>query len=575
MAKRMNVKSRRSQLFSKGKGVDLLFSGSQDATAPEQTSDPTLASSDPADALSDDVEAALDREADASRGAGELSAFPRQPAAGTTSEPVASPPAAATRSASGWPPELAINASPAGPAAGAPFTENEMDMGLPPLPSRREEPGMLPPELVAGLAPATDAPPPQATQPPGQIVADEGIPPRPGAGTGPTKSADIIEKGPAPRPGGPLPPVEPAQPRPDDPGVTTPPEPEPPIAAPHPITEPAMPAQPSQPAKPVSGVVETPAEPQPGTVRPGTGVIVGLRTVGAPGMPASGPGGEGVGYYQANDGRLSPVLLEREPGEMTEEERRLALERIDPADLVALDQQVDELYERVATVMSGEREAEIAFSTLRKARQILLLRPEWFAEAEYLIQQINASLNRIQQSLEAGARFGPRLLAYQFVWLLLLGGFAVLTTVPDNVFSRWVAYLMDVDANSEGLVWAMLFLSTLCWGGIGGVTSALWSLHYHVSVARDFDRVENIWYLEQPVLGMVLGGIVYLIMASGFLVVNAQLAGTDAALGARLLPAAIAIVAGFRQTVVLDLIERVVKLLAPAPGDEGSQGPSI
>lgn len=85
---------------------------------------------------------------------------------------------------------------------------------------------------------------------------------------------------------------------------------------------------------------------------------------------------------------------------------------------------------------------------------------------------------------------------------------------------------------------------------------------------RDYDPVENLWYYSQPVLGMVLGGIVFLIMGSGFLVVQVNLTAQDAALGARLLPAAIAVVAGFRQAMVLDLIERIIALIMPGKPEE-------
>ena len=49
-----------------------------------------------------------------------------------------------------------------------------------------------------------------------------------------------------------------------------------------------------------------------------------------------------------------------------------------------------------------------------------------------------------------------------------------------------------------------------------------------------------------------------------------DLAGQDAALGARLLPAAVAVIAGFRQTVVLDLIERAIALIAPPKSDDAT-----
>jgi hypothetical protein len=133
--------------------------------------------------------------------------------------------------------------------------------------------------------------------------------------------------------------------------------------------------------------------------------------------------------------------------------------------------------------------------------------------------------------------------------------------------------MLGVPANSDSANWAVLFISTLAWGGIGGATSAMWSLHFHISVQRDYDPVENLWYFAQPLMGIVLGGVVFLIMGSGFLVVQADLSSQTGAMGARLLPAVIAVIVGFRQAVVLELIERVVGLLTPKP--EPAESPTI
>ena len=66
------------------------------------------------------------------------------------------------------------------------------------------------------------------------------------------------------------------------------------------------------------------------------------------------------------------------------------------------------------------------------------------------------------------------------------------------------------------------------------------------------------------------GGIVFLIMGGGFLIVQVDLSGPDAALGARLLPAAVAVIVGFRQTVVPDLIERAIALIAPSKSEDST-----
>jgi hypothetical protein len=275
------------------------------------------------------------------------------------------------------------------------------------------------------------------------------------------------------------------------------------------------------------------------------------------------------GSAGADDSALSPDIAKKETTSLTKQEAKEVMGKLRRSDLSALDREVDALYGKVSTLLSGRREeATIAFDILRRVRLILLKDPEQYADAEYMVNQVRARVNQIEQSLEGGRSYAPRIFAYQTIWVVVLAILALITTVNGTTFSAWVAYLLGVEMNSPQLSWAVLFLSTLAWGGIGGVTSALWSLHHHISVARDYDPVENLWYYSQPVLGMVLGGIVFLVLGAGFLVVQVDLASQDAALGARLLPAAIAVVAGFRQSMVLELIERVVSLIIPSQAKE-------
>ena len=294
----------------------------------------------------------------------------------------------------------------------------------------------------------------------------------------------------------------------------------------------------------------------------------GNRKVAPPGVDVSGPAGAKA---KASDSELSSRLSKQELDALSKEDIREIMQRLHKGDLTALDKEVDDLYEKASHLLSGNRrEATVAFEILRRARLMLLKDPEQFAQMEYLVRQVRARINQIEQSVEAGKRNAPRIFTYEVVWLIFLAVFALVTTVGGTTFSAWVAYLLGVTPDSERLNWAVLFLSTLAWGGIGGVTSALWSLYYHISIQRDYDPVENLWYYSQPVLGMVLGGIVFLIMGAGFLIVQVDLSGPDAALGARLLPAAIAVIVGFRQTVVLDLIERAIALIAPPKSDDAT-----
>lgn len=295
------------------------------------------------------------------------------------------------------------------------------------------------------------------------------------------------------------------------------------------------------------------------------------RKVAPPGVTVSGPViGAGGSKADAEDEALSQNLVDREAPAMSRKEIEEILDRLPKSDLRALDKEIDKLYEDVTKYFSGHRrEITVAFEILRKARVILLKDPEQFAEAEFLVRQVQARVHQVRQSIEQGSRFWPRLLAYQTVWLVLMAVVALITTVNGASFSGWLALMLGVPVASETLGWAVLFISTLAWGGIGGATSALWSLYYHISIQRDYEPIENLWYYTQPLIGMVLGGIVFLIMGSGFLVIQAD--PTEGGMGARLIPAVIAVVAGFRQTVVLDLIERLVGLITPTGNEPDAE----
>ena len=65
-----------------------------------------------------------------------------------------------------------------------------------------------------------------------------------------------------------------------------------------------------------------------------------------------------------------------------------------------------------------------------------------------------------------------------------------------------------------------------------GWWARLYPLWWHISEQQDFDRHYLTWYLVQPLLGLVLGGIVFLLMAGGFLLLQVNLQDPNAATAA-------------------------------------------
>ncbi|HEY64280.1 MAG TPA: hypothetical protein G4O02_06875 [Caldilineae bacterium] len=268
------------------------------------------------------------------------------------------------------------------------------------------------------------------------------------------------------------------------------------------------------------------------------------------------------------EGELPEPGVERPPlEEIPAEQREEWLTRIGEERLRQLHEEIGQLYDQAAEQLGSQREllGEV-LDQLREARAILVERPEYFAEAEYRVQQVQAVLTRVARSREWGARYGPRILLYEAIWLALLLGTFIVASVFSDPMTEWLARVSGRAVSSTLVSQAIPFLSTLLWGGIGGVVSALWSLHWHISDQLDFDKDYVMWYLEQPLLGIVLGGIVYLIMGTGFLVLQTDLTVESANLGARLLPSTLAFVGGFRQNLVYSLIDKIVQLINPRQG---------
>jgi len=264
---------------------------------------------------------------------------------------------------------------------------------------------------------------------------------------------------------------------------------------------------------------------------------------------------------------LQPVPL---PQQLAEDQKTIIISRLnevrDTGWQRALHQQIDELYQQVtAEFSSPPGNADHMLKLLQEARQILLESPENYVAAEYRIAQVRSTMSRTRESRTQSARLAPRVFVYEVVWLVLF--------LLGLVFAAPLAGVFTRAGNITGATASDLFpfWNTLMWGGIGGIIGALYALWWHVSDQQDFDQQYVMWYLVQPIMGVVLGGIVYLLLAAGFLVL--QITPSDPNAGARLLPYLLAVLAGFRQNFIYNQFDRLVSLFAPS-GNQNSGGQS-
>ncbi len=261
--------------------------------------------------------------------------------------------------------------------------------------------------------------------------------------------------------------------------------------------------------------------------------------------------------------------------ERTEDQKTIVINRLNqvlnPDWQRAFHQQIDALYKQVATEFSSPPAmAERALTLLREARQLMIDSPEEYVNAEYRMMQVQAMLDRVKESRKQSTHYGPRILAYEAVWLLFL----LLGLIFATPMSRWITSISGI--SGPALLDINPILNTMFWGGIGGVVGALYALWWHISEQQNFDRNYLMWYLVQPLMGLVLGGITFLILTGGFLILQVDLSDDKASTGARLLPYLTAVLAGFRQNFVYEQLERLISLFTPSTRrNTGGEGPSV
>ncbi len=267
-----------------------------------------------------------------------------------------------------------------------------------------------------------------------------------------------------------------------------------------------------------------------------------------------GPGGEAT--LELPEPEAPPATLAREE----------IILRISEEHFKELEKEIGQLYDAVPRVLASHQEAaDEALTALHEARALLWGSPERLVDVEYRVGQVKTLLERHKLSAKWASIYGRRLLIYETVWLFLLLGAFVGVQLGQTRLLDWISAVVGSQADTTFVGILVPFLNSLVWGGIGGVVGALYSLWWHVSHLQDFDKRYNMWYLVQPIMGLVLGGIVYLIIATGFLALQGSVPTAEAARGVQMFPSLVAVLGGFRQKFVYELLDRIIRVLTPTP----------
>jgi hypothetical protein len=285
-------------------------------------------------------------------------------------------------------------------------------------------------------------------------------------------------------------------------------------------------------------------------------------------------GEEGAVAYDIQEPEDEVEPIELPDRELTEEERAQIMDRLGDERIRALEQAIDEAYEGVRLEVGDNRDITTeCYNQLLKARDIVLRRDAArIAQAEYYVESVRARLRRAAQS-EATAR--------KYQWPILIWGllwFAAFLTLLILLNENWFREAILPSGDGNTLVDLDIFLSTMIWGGIGGVVAVLYSLFKHVG-QRTFDVHYSLSYLGKPFMGLILGATVYMVFnlvirALGILPAGAEEAGTVTV--PAVAPGVMYLVAwasGFKENRVFDLVDQGMKRVFTGSGSVSTEPP--
>jgi hypothetical protein len=255
---------------------------------------------------------------------------------------------------------------------------------------------------------------------------------------------------------------------------------------------------------------------------------------------------------------VEPIVLPDR--ELTEEERVQILAVLGEERLLELEKAIDEAYQEVRLkVGTSEEITTDCYNKLLKARDIVVRRDAaMIAQAEYYIELVQARLSRAADSDAAARKYQWPILIWGLFWCAVL--LSLLVLLNETWFQEIIA------SYGLGSTWLDMdvFLSTMIWGGVGGVVAVLYSLFKHVG-RRDFDRHYNLSYLGKPFLGLILGATTFMVYNLALRTLGIFPLGVDEDLqvtATTVAPGVMYLMAwagGFKENQIFGLVDRAMK----------------
>lgn len=175
---------------------------------------------------------------------------------------------------------------------------------------------------------------------------------------------------------------------------------------------------------------------------------------------------------------------------------------------------------------------------LERARNEILAGAENFEEAERTISEVELRISVLDRAKQENW-VAVVLFLYEVLWAIGL-----------------VTFFITI--NQQPLTDNILLVQSAAWGSLGGIAGAFYALWKHVSREMDFSKQYSLWYITNPIMGLVLGAFVFL--ATKFSLTSLFSGLGEQEITSPFVIYLLAFVVGYQQNVAWALIRRIIKV---------------
>ncbi len=261
--------------------------------------------------------------------------------------------------------------------------------------------------------------------------------------------------------------------------------------------------------------------------------------------------------YQAPGPEPNTPEVEAPPVVELPSNPELVDELITHQSLKSLWERADHLQQRVNLEINNVDKARELLNQIQAARNYMLAGRDHYEEAERALNEVEYCLEFSKRVRRWSYSVGWKLLAYEIFWAVLLGIAMFVVPMMLRRYAPLFGYSLQPTDDLNSVQWLIDGFKSMFWGGLGGITGALYALWRHIAQEQDFDKQYTMWYITNPIMGIALGAFIYIIMQAGLI---AMTAGTQSSMNSAALVFVLAWLSGFQQNVAYDIIRRVLKV---------------